>query len=311
MAVAVPGRAKPASERRRLERLLANRRLRAEKVMAQLAQAVLACWAGCPLLLILDETPQGNHLRCLKVSAAYRGRAQPLLGVCYRPDRLPEPLPRLIWKLLRRVARCLPPQADVTLLADRGLAWPLLVDCCQLLGWHYVLRVQGQTRLRVADGREVALQQLAPGPGRRWLGSGRVFKKAGWRPVQVVAVWEPGYREPWLLITDLPASLRWCRGYAKRTWTEELFRDEKSQGFCWQKSRVHDPAHAQRLVLLIALATLLALSLGTWVVKRGLRHHLESTRRRLLSFFQLGLRWLKAALVKEQPLSCRLYLCPP
>ena len=311
LAVAVPGPAKPASVRRRLERWLANRRLRTEKVMQQLAQGVLACWAGRPLLLILDETPKGNDLRCLKVSVAYRQRAVPLLGVCYRPDQLPQPLPQLVWKLLRRVARCLPAQAEVTLLADRGLAWPLLVDLCQCWGWHYLLRIQGATRVVLPNGREVAVKQLAPRPGRQWVGPGQVFKKAGWRPANLVALWLEGSQEPWLLITDQPASLRCCRKYLKRTWTEELFRDEKSQGFRWQQSRVHDPRHAQRLVLLLALATLLALSLGTWILKRGLRHYLESTRRRRLSYFQLGLRWLKHALVESQLLPCRLSLCPP
>ena len=31
---------------------------------------------------------------------------------------------------------------------------------------------------------------------------------------------------------------------------------------------------------------------GAWAIKRGLRRMLESTRRRKLSLFQLGLRWL-------------------
>jgi hypothetical protein len=311
LEVAVPGRAKPASVRRRLERLLANRRLHAEQALQQLARVVLDCCAAGPLLLLLDETPKSDSLRCLKVSLAYRGRAIPLLAVCYRPDALPEPLPRLTWKLLRRLARCLPEGTEVLLLADRGLAWPLLVDLCQQLGWHYLLRVQSSTRLRLPDGREYALEQLAPRPGRRWIGSGLVFKKAGWRSAHVVATWERGCREPWLLVTDLPASLGCCRKYLKRTWTEELFRDEKSQGFRWGQSRVNDPAHALRLVLLMALASVLALSVGTWVVKRGLRHHLESRRRRLLSYFQLGLRWLQHALVQGQEVLCQLYLCPP
>ena len=56
-----------------------------------------------------------------------------------------------------------------------------------------------------------------------------------------------------------------------------------------------DPAHGSRLVALLALATLLAASLGTWVLKSGRRRWLESGRRRALSVFQLGLRWLHAA----------------
>ena len=58
------------------------------------------------------------------------------------------------------------------------------------------------------------------------------------------------------------------------------------------------------------LATLLVLSLGAWVLKTGRRSFLEATRRRLLSLFQLGLRWLRYALDHDQPLPCRLYLYP-
>lgn len=85
-------------------------------------------------------------------------------------------------------------------------------------------------------------------------------------------------------------------------WTEELFRDEKSSGFRWGKSHVTDPAHAARLVLLMALATYLALSLGSRVIQAGLRKWLEPTRQRTLSLFQIGLRWIMFCLTHERAL---------
>ena len=101
------------------------------------------------------------------------------------------------------------------------------------------------------------------------------------------------------------------RRYAQRTWTEELFRDEKSSGFHWEQSHVTDPAHAGRLVLLIALATYLALSLGSRVIKAGLRRLLESTRQRMLSLFQIGLRFLMFCLTHDRPLPNNLSPLPP
>ena len=47
-----------------------------------------------------------------------------------------------------------------------------------------------------------------------------------------------------------------------------------------------------------------------WVLKTGRRSFLEATRRRLLNLFQLGLRWLRYALDRDQPPPCRLYLYP-
>src|SRR5947208_5679455 len=128
-----PGDAHPASAERRLERLLANDRLDPDSVWPQLARSVLSGWAGGPIVLILDETPNRNDLRCMRLTLAYRKRALPLLCVCYAPGGQPEPMPRLIRRLFRAAAACLPAGACVTLLADRGLAWPQVVDACREL----------------------------------------------------------------------------------------------------------------------------------------------------------------------------------
>src|SRR3989440_4251936 len=132
------------------------------------------------------------------------------------------------------------------------------------------------------------------------MGAVGIIKKLGGRAAAVAACWERGCDGPWLLVSDREDGPRLFRRYAKRTWTEELFRDEKSGGFHWEESHVTDPAHAARLVLLMALATYLALALGSRVIQAGLRRFLETTRRRMLSLFQIGLRWLKFCLSHDR-----------
>jgi hypothetical protein len=295
LAAHVPTDATPASSQRRCERLLDNPRLRPRLAQRMLARALLAGWGGCTLLLLLDETPKANDLRVLSIRAAYAHRAVPLAAVCYRPHALPRPLPALVRGLLRQVHGCLPAGARVVLLADRGLCWPLLVDWCHEHGWHYVLRLQGRAKVRWPDGSERTAGELAPRAGRRWLGEAEVFKKAGWRGASVVATWERGMPGPWLLVTDQRASLRHCRTYGKRMWVEESFRDDKGAAFHWGESRVDDPEHAARLLLVLALALVLATSQGSAVLKAGRRHRLDPHRRRRLSVVQLGLRWLRYA----------------
>jgi len=318
-AVAPSPRARVLSRQRRWERLLANRRLRPGEAMGMLARALAPSLGGAGrgrrrLVLILDETPggTGGRLRCMKLSVAYRKRAVPIAFECYEPHRPPVPMPELLWRLLRRAGRSLPEGCEVTLLADRGLSWPIVLDCCVALGWHYVLRLQRDTRVRTAGGIMKGAWELAAWRGASpWCLSGAlVFKDAGWRRANVVATWEWGCREPWLLVTDRPATFMRCRNYCKRTWCEQTHRDEKSHGFNWQLSRVRDPSHAERLVLVMALATLLCLSTGTFVLKRGLRRVLEPARRRLLSVFQLGIRWLRDCLVNGRHCPCQLYLYP-
>jgi hypothetical protein len=79
-------------------------------------------------VLILDETPNGNDLRCVRITLAYRKRALPLFCACYRLGGQPEPMPGLVVALFRKAAACPTWGAEVTLLADRVLAWPRVVD---------------------------------------------------------------------------------------------------------------------------------------------------------------------------------------
>lgn len=309
-AASLPGPATAASVQRRIERTLANPRLKPSVVFHGVARFTAARLAGAPILLILDETFNGLGMACMKLSIAYRRRALPIAEVCYYRDRPPRRMPRLIIGLLKRAARDLLKGADVTLLTDRGLSWPKVLDAAAALGWHFVGRTVGTTRMSLRDGREVAAADLARRPGRRWVGRVRGFKKAGGRDIYVTAVWERDCRQPWLLVSDRARGYQAVRKYAKRFWTEELFRDEKSHGLQWRRSRVRDPTHADRLTAIMALATLLAVSLGTWVLKSGSRRWLESGRRRTLSVFQLGLRWLRTVIFQDRFMPLGVYLYP-
>lgn len=312
-SLAPAGNAKPASVRRRMERLLANDRLDAAGAMLQLSGSILRDWHGRSLLLILDETPRQNTLRCMRLSVAFHKRSITLLSICYAPDRPPMPVPKLIRWMLRQVAARLPRDVTITLLADRGLCWPTILRQCRRLGWHYLLRMQSDTRVRLADGTTTpAAHQLAPRVGTRWFGDDvRVFKKAGWMRANVVAAWEDGCKEPWLLVTDQPARFGCCRRYCKRTWCEESHRDEKSHGLNWQRSRVDDPDHAQRLILLMSLATLLCIATGATAIKRGLRRLFEPRLRRLSSVFRLGKQCLEYSSTHEQTLVPLPAIPPP
>lgn len=224
--------------------------------------------------------------------------------------------------LLKRAASVVPPGVRVILMVDRGLAWPLVIDLCRRFGWHFVLRVQGKTRVRLVDddgrgggggGCCCAIIDLLNGGRDHWLGSGEAFKKAGWRTLSIVARRNPRRgRDPWLLVSDLPPSLSLCDCYRKRMWQEESFRDEKSSGFAWQSSRVRDPRHAERLLLAMALATLWVLSIGTEALRRrDWRGSLEPLKRRVLSVFQLGRRRLMWCCYHDRnPMPC-LTLRPP
>jgi hypothetical protein len=307
------------SRQRRWERLLANKRFDPETVMGQLASSVLdALPPGGKVLLILDETACGKRMECLKLSLAWNRRALPLAFSCYRPDHPPVVMPRLIRRLLKRVAASLPPGMDVTLLADRGLAWPAVIDACRRLGWHWALRIQGQTAIRLADGRRCQARDLAPRRNcKGFRGIVQAFRAAGWRKVAFSASWPKHARDRWLVVGDPDADIGRCAAYGKRVWCEQMHKDEKSGGFGWRESLVRDPEHAARLLkhaarllTVMALAMLACLSVGSHVLRHGLRRLLEPTRRRLFSIFRLGMRALAEWTQTHPELLGRLYLYP-
>src|SRR5215218_4802469 len=300
VAALVPGSATVPSMTRRFERLLANERLDVRATREAVGAAVLEQGRGQTLWLALDETHQGHtetgaRLGMLAVRLCYRERAIPLAWVCYRPGEAAASFPVLIGRLIQEVAALVPPEARVVLMTDRGLSWPSLLDRCRRVGWSFLCRVQRQTRVRTADGRAGTIGDLAPRPGTRWQGHGRAFLKAGWRTLNLVAVWRRGDDQPWLLVTDLsPAWVR-CAQYRHRMDIEESFRDDKSSGFDWDHSRIREPAHMDRLLLVLQLAVAFVLAQGLFVLHHGFRHVLERTDRTTLSLFSLGLRWLDRA----------------
>jgi hypothetical protein len=331
LALMVQSQAKPASSRRRWERLIANSALDAEAAIEELAFSLLKNWTGRKLLLVLDETPNGEDLRCMRIGVAYRKRLLSLAAECYPTDSPPLPMPKLICRLLRKVAKLLPRDCTVTLLTDRGLSWPAVLDCCRKLGWGHVMRLQHSTRVTLPSGCVTlpsgcvtlpsgcvtlpsgcvtSAGKLVKHKGQSWHGHARIFKKVGWRNAHVTAVWDPRSKEPWLLAAreDGSGGLHAALAYAKRNWCEQTFRDEKSSGFQWQQSRITDPIRAFRLVLVMILATLLSISLGTWLIKTGRRKDLDPHRQRRLSLFQLGLRYLHHLMVLSRDTPIPPYL---
>jgi hypothetical protein len=230
-------------------------------------------WIG--VRVVVDETTKEDGTHVLVVGLAYRGAVVPLALRTW-PQNVPLPdgaywdaVGHLLWE----VHAALPPvlRAHVLVLADRGYGVPAFLDLLTALGWQWLVRVQGQIRLRLPDGTERALRDLVPAPGTAWAGATApragapvadaparplaVFKKAGWRHAQVVAVWAVGQAEPWLLVTSLGAPAARWREYARRWAIERLFLSWKSHGWDLERCGVRAPARLARLLVGYVVAT--------------------------------------------------------
>lgn len=219
------------------------------------------------LTLVLDPTTQEDKVVMLSAGVWYRGRCLPVAWLCWAAN---QPVKgQRFWErvrqLLDEVATLIPPRMHVTWLADRAFGTPQFTDLVQQRGWHFIVRVQGQTHCRDSQGREGTIRHLVQRRTQRRKLAGQGFKKAGWRNLSVVVLWGPKHAQPLCLVSDLPPSYTLVFLYRRRYGIEAAFRDFKSYGWQWERGQVTDLAHLERLLVAMALATWLAVMVGTQV----------------------------------------------
>ncbi len=230
---------------------------------APLLRWVLSWWQGQQLALALDASTLGSRFVVLAISVVYRGCAIP---VAWRI--LPAGV-KQSWRdewlhLLARLQPAIPPTMTVIVLADRGLYARWLFHHLCRVGWHPFLRINTAAKFRPA-GRDafVWLRTLVPTTGTTWQGQGTAFAgRASRLDCTLLARWEEGYRDPWLILTDLPPESSDACWYGLRAWIEQGFKVTKRGGWHWQRTRMTDPDRAARLWLAVAVATLWLLSVG-------------------------------------------------
>jgi hypothetical protein len=322
-AAAAPGAATDRSKQRRVQRLLANERLDVDRAQRRLLARVVR--HGGRLDLLLDATTTGATAHfpgvvTLLLAVAWHGRALPLIWRCWRADERDQDWTAATRAMFAAVAAELPADAQVVVLADRGLSGANLARAAAAHGWHFLLRVTRTTRLCLPDGTVAPIGTFAPRPGScQRLTAVRVYaprtKRTRWVShwdqallANAVAVWPRDGADPWLLVTDLPPTRARCREYRRRTWEEALFRDLKSFGWGWHKSRVRGPARVERLVLALALATLWVAATAQRVVKRGARALVDDRSRRTLSYVQIGHRFILRVLANDGSPPCLFHL---
>lgn len=290
---------------RRLQRWIANPRVQMKKLFPCWIGWVVREWGSATMLLLVDETKLSDHVSVMMVSLYYRQSAIPLLWRAYSPDDYPsEGQVEVLRDVLGRLRLWLPETAQAVLLADRGLGTsPSWQQVLTEQGWDYLLRVQGSTRIRLADGSTQPLRHLV-GYGQRWTGRAQVFKKAGWHWRSVFVIWEVGYAQPWCLVSNSVAL--YPDLYAWRFSHEASFRDLKSDGFGWQSSHIWHPDHVERLLLGLALASFWTLATGTIVTYL----YPLTKRQQRLSIFRLGLDRLFVCLHTLKQRCLELYFVP-
>lgn len=213
-------------------------------------------WEGTQWAVALDATTLGTRLTVWALRGGYRGGAIPVAWTILPATA--KPAGRREWlRLLRPGHQAVPRTWTVMGLADRGGYARWRLRRLPRLGGHpFVRRNTGGTFRPQGQGRAVPLKTLVPEPGTPWQGTGLACTgRHRHRPCTLLACWEAGDNDPWLIVTDLPPEARTAWWYGVRAWMAQGFTSTKRAGWPWQRTPMTKPARAARRWRAVAVAT--------------------------------------------------------
>jgi len=245
--------------------------LEVEACFAPLLAWVVSWWVGDTLPIAIDATNLRAHEVVLSISVLYRSCAIPVAWVVLGHRGKGAWMPHLV-RLLGLLAPAVPERMRVLVMSDQGLWSPTLWSHMQTPGWHPVMRIRPDATFAPAGRGRQKARALVPGPGFCWVGEGIAYKD---KPKQIactlLVVWGKGQKDPWLLLTDLPPEDVDGSWYGLRVWIELGFRALKSFGWDWDRTRRTNPRRIARHWLVLAIATLLSLAVGTRLEEAAIR----------------------------------------
>jgi hypothetical protein len=267
------------------------------------------------LALAMDASTLGVRFTILTISVVVRGCAIPLAWHIVEATRAGAWRPH--WEaLFAQLQDSVPADWTVIVAADRGLYAKWLFQVIQTLGWHPYLRINRQGHYRPGGAATFRpLTQVVVRVGQQWAGRVTCFAtKQRQLDCTLLARWDKGYRDPWLIVTDLAPAAADVAWYGLRAWIECGFKDAKRGGWHWEQTKMRDPRRAERLWLAMALATLWVVSVGCQAevarpaaaLEALSEQHIARGRAsghrapRALSCFRRGRLLIVAALVNQQ-----------
>jgi hypothetical protein len=272
---------------------------------------VVDWWQDDALPLAIDATLFADQLTALVVSVLYRGSAIPVAWHILPANVEGAWLPHIV-QLIRTLRPAVPAQWRTVVLVDRGLWSPHLWDVVREVGWHPVVRIRTDATFRAQGGKRLPVRALVPSPGHAWVGRGEVYQhRPARRSVTLIVIWAHGQKDPWVLLTDLAPKVVGVSWYALRFWIELGFRALKGVGWQWELTQRRETDRVARHWLVLAVATLCTLAVGTRLEDAAALHidparlHRPpprplAPRQRTCSVFARGLTTLRRLLVRRR-----------
>jgi hypothetical protein len=246
---------KARSHMERLNYFVHNPKITAETFYFPMLQQFLKSWEGMGMTLTLDTSMLWDQYCLIEICLIWGGRSIPLGQTVLEhgsatvgfEDYCP---------VLETTLRLLPPECQVTLLADRGFEHGALIRWLREHQWSWSIRAKSDLNITLSNGQTAAVADLLPPLGEAYL----------FREVNVLQDIECHLAtahlslagEAWAVLSDVPPSLQTFEVYGQRFGgIEPHFKDYKSAAFELIRSHLRDPQALNCLLMLLAAATLI------------------------------------------------------
>jgi hypothetical protein len=285
-------RAKSAAGRvRRFSRWLHHPAIHPQQWYAPVLQVALGDWPPNAGVYVALDTTALTPFVLICASLIYRGRAIPLAWRAMQ-HRSAKVAFEDYQPVLEQVRSIVPPGLVITLLADRGFVHEHLLYYVHKQQWHLRLRLMSNTLVHLPDQPVAAVRDLCPPAGESRFFQHVALLGAAVGPVHLaLAALVDSPDDPWFVASDEPTDAKTLGEYGLRFDIEESFLDEKSGGFQIQTSELSTPEALERLLLIVAIATLHLTSIGVGVVQARKHRWVDTHWERGLSYLKLGWRW--------------------
>jgi Transposase DDE domain len=246
------------SKERYISRILSNSLIKTHSVMNGFVPEIMemAGDGGRTIILMLDQSKISDGFECLMVSMRTGERAIP---IAWRVVKTRGPIGFDIQKpLIEEVASMVPAGAKIMLAADRFYGTSSLIGLCQSYGFSYRIRLKS-TLILEHQGGEISTGDAA----NMKLTS---LENATFQSTDVTTnigiLHEEGHKEPWIIAMDSTPSKYKVLDYSMRWGIECMFSDFKSRGFSITKTHLKHADRIERLILVLTLALIWAVSTG-------------------------------------------------
>jgi hypothetical protein len=291
---------KARSHLERLSYFIHNPQISAETFYAPLVENFLKAWTGMAITLTLDTSMLWDEYCLIEVCMAWGGRSFPLAQkviehrsatvafVDYAP-------------VLETALAVIPKNCLITLLADRGFEHGELIRWSRSHHWSWAIRAKSDLKITFANAQTGSVADLLPETGEAYLFKNVTILEDIECHLATATV--SIAQESWAVITNIPPSLQTFALYGQRFGgIEPHFKDYKSAAFEIPRSRIRDAQALERLLMLLAAATIIAISTAVQVIAQGQLSSIDWHSHRGLSFLQIGLRHINQLCYMRLPL---------